>query len=293
MDIAFNINPLGMEGLGATLTSLVRNCSNSKKLNLWFLCSDLKKKDKSNICKLLKDGTFQGNSEFIDFNSKAIFGHFRSLHGDWTPYGRLLIPDIIKSNKALYLDSDLIVEADVLELENFTTDNILSAVRESAVIYALENSFFIQKLNWHPDTAYFNSGVLLFNIAAWKASNVEQKIKEISDKYPQEFLSADQTLLNAICKGAFTYLPQKYNLPWYPSAPKPDNTEDAIIHFVGSPKPWDLFGQTVHAGYETWKAYNTQFWKKKYGHITVGKLKRTWNIRGSIFRNIKHKLNRK
>ena len=290
MEIVFNVNPLGMEGLGATLTSLIRNCSSDKDLKLWFLCSELRERDKNNLRQLLRDERFKGSIEFVDFNARQKFGHLRSLHGDWTAYGRLLIPDIVKSDNALYLDSDLIINTDILELKNFTTDKILSAVYGSEVIYSLENFFFIQKLKWQPDTAYFNSGVLLFNINAWQANNINEKIKEIADQYPNEIISHDQTLLNAICKGDFAHLPEKFNVAWHPGEPQAVNIDKAITHFVGSPKPWDLFGKIIHMGYNTWKIHNTPFWESQYGSITAGKLKRTWKIRMSILRHLKKKL---
>ena len=293
MNIVFNVNPLGMEGLGSTLTSLIRNCSDNSKLTLCFLCSELKTKDKNNIRQLLQDEFFKGNIDFFDFNAKQIFGHLKSLHGDWTAYGRLLIPAYIKSDNALYLDSDLVINADILAIQNFTTNNILSAVNGGPVLYALDNPFFIKKLNWKPDTAYFNSGVLFFNIAAWKATNIDKKVKELTDKYPNELISHDQTLLNAVCEGNFGHLPNEFNLPWYPDKAQPANADKAIIHFVGSPKPWDLFGKIIHEGNGTWKTYNTKFWKNQYGNITVPKLIRTWEIRRSILKNLKSKLTKK
>lgn len=293
MDVAFNVNPLGMEGLGATLVSLIRNCSNSSQLALWFLCSDLKEKDKANICKLLQSESFLGDAEFIDFNAKEKFGHLKSLHGDWTTYGRLLIPELIGSDRVLYLDADLIIQTDVLEINQFTSDRILSAVHGSSVSHTFDKAFFIEKLKWSPDTAYFNAGVLWFNNVAWRANGTDKKVQEIADQYPQAFLSADQTLLNALSKGDFNYLPNKFNLPWHAGKPQPENTEDAIIHFVGSPKPWDVLGRSVHTGYALWKQYTPEFWRKVYGQITVDKLNRTWKIRGSINRSLKLKLTNK
>lgn len=89
MNIAFCINRLALIRLGVTVSSLIRNCSDSKQITLWFLCAGLLKEDKSNIEQLLANEGFQGKQHCIDFDSVAHFGSFRSLHGDWTPYGRL------------------------------------------------------------------------------------------------------------------------------------------------------------------------------------------------------------
>lgn len=294
MDIVFNVNPLGLEGLGSTLTSLVRNCSNSHELRLWFLCAEFEKKDKLNISSLLKNEKFGGHVSYIDFNSKALFGHLKSLHGDWTTYGRLLIADYVKSDSALYLDSDLIILLDVLLLKGFDfKDAILAAVYSSTVEWALEKNFFINDLKWDKDQGYFNAGVLLFNLKKWRETNVEAQWKKIAAKYPNEFLLADQSLLNAICEGKFARLSPVFNNPWYPGFAEPDDPNSAtnsIIHFVGSPKPWDLFAGTIHKGNKTWKVFNTHTWRKHYGKIKKDKITRTWKIRRSIFKLLKKKV---
>src|SRR6218665_1078394 len=101
MNIAFNINRLAMIGLGVTLNSLLKNCSDPKKLNIYILCADLNADDKENIHKLLnRYGLTTIN--LIDFDAKEHFGSFRSLQGDWTPYGRLLLADYIKDDSVLY-----------------------------------------------------------------------------------------------------------------------------------------------------------------------------------------------
>jgi lipopolysaccharide biosynthesis glycosyltransferase len=287
MDIVFSINRTGLEGLGATLTSLIRNCSDSFCLNLWFLCSELFLSDKDNIYTLLKQENFKGKAEFINFNAKQTFGHLRALHGDWTTYGRLLIPDVLEKEIVLYLDSDLIITKDILLLKSFYSDMPLSAVRGCNVKWSLESSFFINELKWVPTTNYFNAGVLLYNIKTWKEKNINKKIEDISLKYPNEFLSADQTLLNAAFEGNFGLLPQTFNSSWNPGQIKFLVDDTAIIHFVGSPKPWDIFGKIVHHGYNTWSAYNTSFWKSKYGKINKDKIKRAWRIRRSIAKSFK------
>jgi lipopolysaccharide biosynthesis glycosyltransferase len=122
MNIAFNINQLGLQGLGATLTSLIRNCSDTKEIIFWFLCSELEGKDKDNIRQLLLNERFAGDTNFIDFDARKTFGKLKSLHADWTAYGRLLIPGIVTSGSAVCLDSGLIILADVLKLGHFFSE---------------------------------------------------------------------------------------------------------------------------------------------------------------------------
>jgi len=291
MDIAFNINPNGMEGLGATLSSLIRHCSNNAKLNLWFLCSDLEMKDKDNINQLLTQESFKGSKQFIDFDAKEHFGHLRSLHGDWTAYGRLLIPKLISSDRVLYLDTDLIVLADVLALQEIDfSEKVLAAVYGAPVEVTLDKDFFISRLKWSSKIGYFNSGVLLFNLIKWREGNYDALIKDLMDKYPDALISHDQTLLNAVAKGEFMHLSPNYNLTWYAGSKRPDNSEAAILHFVGSPKPWDFLGKWLHKGYAVWVQYHAPFWNAQYGRLTTHKLYRSWKIRRSILKHLKNRL---
>lgn len=291
MDIVFNVNYLGLEGLGATLASLIKNCSNPEVLKLWFLCSEISILDKGNILELLDRQKYQGKIEFIDFNAKQVFGNLKPLHGDWTGYGRLLVKNYVPASKALYLDSDLIILGDVLSISDIHFDGtILAAVYGCPVAYALEKDFFIKKLKWASTTPYFNSGVVLFNLDEWRRQDVEQKWRNFAAKYAQDLLSIDQTILNGICEGNFAQLPAKFNKPWYPGEEKPERVEDGIIHFVGSPKPWDLLGKHVHKGFPIWNAYTPDFWKKHYSKLTKNKLIRTWKIRRSLLKKILNKI---
>ncbi|RYG00415.1 MAG: glycosyltransferase family 8 protein, partial [Chitinophagaceae bacterium] len=122
MDVAFVINPTALDGLGATLVSMVRNCRCNSKLVLWFLCSNFESKHKDSIKRLLHGERFEGQLIFIDFDARKRFGHLGSLHGDWTTYGRLLIPEYIDRDVVLYLDADLIISVDILNLADFDLD---------------------------------------------------------------------------------------------------------------------------------------------------------------------------
>lgn len=294
MDLVFNINRLGLEGLGATLTSLCRNCSDSSQLKIWFLCSELQGKDRENILYLLTCERFCGDYEFIHYDAKAVFGHLPSLHGDWTSYGRLLIPDYIASDSVLYLDADLIINLDVLSFNNYDlSKSLFGAVFCCKIAFALDHAFFLEKLNWPLEKNYFNSGVLLINLKRWREAEISKACHEITVRYPDQLLSHDQTILNAVSGGNYKSLPGKNNILWPPGDSGPARTQDCIIHFLGSPKPWDYFGNYLHAGFNLWKSYNTTAWQAQYNGFSKDKLARTWNIKKSIIRNLIGKLSPK
>jgi lipopolysaccharide biosynthesis glycosyltransferase len=291
MSIAFSINRLALIGLGVTLKSLLENCSNPKILNFYFLCADLNLDDKKNINELLQQ---YGNTNgvFIDFNAIEHFGNYNSLHGDYTCYGRLLLADYILSDRVLYLDADLVIELDVLAIEFLDFQSkAIAAVKGGLIKFSLENDFFCNEIGLNPELAAFNSGILLLNLKMWREKNIKSQCLNFASSYPTK-ITGDETILNALFAGNFAYLPEQFNTAWYANINRPINKK-AILHFVGSPKPWDIFGRYFHKGFPVWYSYLDAEWKKKYYKWTYGEFLRVWHIRRSYARLfiIKIKLN--
>lgn len=291
MNIAFCINRLGLVGLGATLSSLIRNCSNKDGLRIWFLCANMSSRDKNQITKLLRTKKFCGTYNYIDFNPEQHFGVFASLHGDWTTYGRLLLADLIDVEQVLYLDSDLLIETDVCELQNFEFDgHILAAVGGGKFEYTLGNKFYLGKAGMSPETEYFNAGVLLLNLKLWKLKQVKNECFALAKQYQGELPSHDQSLLNIVCAGKFAKLPTSFNCQWEATQPKPQVADKMILHFIGSPKPWDPLGFVLHKGYDVWYKYSDKAWSSYFGRPTLAELNRVWHIRRSYIRCILNRI---
>jgi lipopolysaccharide biosynthesis glycosyltransferase len=287
MDIAFCINRLGLIGLGGTLSSLIRNCSDHSRLKIWFMCAGLSNLEKNQVSRLLKAEKYLGTYEIIDFDPLVHFGSFASLHGDWSAYGRLLLADLLNEDQVLYLDSDLVVEVDVLEVEDFDFKGyILAAVGGGKYKYSLGEKFYINKLGISPDAEYFNSGVLLLNLQEWRLRNIKEECLRIARQYPMELPSHDESLLNIICAGNFAKLPSTFNCAWEAAQPKPKVADKMIMHFIGSPKPWDPLGAMLHNGYRNWFEYSDSEWSTFFHRLTFAELVRVWHIRRSYVRCI-------
>lgn len=289
MNIVFVIDALSLEGLGAALTSLIRNCSDTKKLTLHFFCSNVDNRDKDNILMLLEMENYYGTTSFHDFDAIKMFGHLNSLHGNWAIYGRFIIPKLIDSEYALYLDTDLLVLLDVLTVNEIRfPDQFIAAVPRGTFMAARDGKFLINRLGLNKEHRSFNSGVLVFNIKTWNSKSISLEMDNICQQYPLELISHDQTILNALCNGNFYHIDERFNNLWYPNRILPirHSYHNSILHFAGAPKPWDLMGKMTHPGYKIWADYNTTFWQKKYGILTVGKLQRTWKIKKSLLKRV-------
>jgi lipopolysaccharide biosynthesis glycosyltransferase len=126
-------------------------------------------------------------------------------------------------------------------------------VVQSVMGRALEKKFFLELGNEKDDPA-FNSGVMLVDSKQWKAQQCTPRLMEFCRTYPDALLAADQTALNALFSKSCFHLDERLNvrlstIVW------DDLPAEGIYHFVGSPKPWDIFGNLFHPYARTWNEY--------------------------------------
>lgn len=175
------------------------------------------------------------HSEIV--NVKISNNHLRkyrlpTAHLSYAAYFRFFIPDILKEDKVLYLDSDIIVNGDLTPLFAIDLgDGPVAAVRDE-----------LQQTN-------FNSDVLLINNAHWREHAISTKLFELADQY-HEVEFGDQGILNRFFVGQWKELDVNYNFmvgmdtiatrfqkdEWYVKANQYES-EVSVIHYTDE-KPW-------------------------------------------------------
>jgi lipopolysaccharide biosynthesis glycosyltransferase len=173
-----------------------------------------------------------------------------SLHISKAAYNRLLLSSIIPSNidKILYLDCDIIINANIDELFEININkNALAAVEE---IISVDHQ---NLLNFSNNQDYFNSGVLLLNLFFWREQKVEKLFFTFLEKQYDKIKYWDQDVLNYCFKNNWKKLDPKYNVthfyfykdvysPEYFGISHDDYSEiisnPKIIHFTSHKKPW-------------------------------------------------------
>lgn len=158
-------------------------------------------------------------------------------------YDRLLAPFLIDSPKALYLDTDLLVQGDITALWDTDFGGHPIVAVQDQIIPTVDADFGI--LDWEnrqfeAGVAYFNSGVMLMDLEQWRKRKLPAKCCECALDFIKRFDEApplhDQYTLNAVC-----YLDwESTSMKWNTFAEKVhDNPEEAVIvHFAGSHKPF-------------------------------------------------------
>ena len=123
-------------------------------------------------------------------------------------YLRLFLTDILdfSGKKILYLDSDTIVDGSLLPLLNYDLrGNSIGMVLESI----RDNNYKVM-IGMMPDSDYYNSGVILFDVDKWKANRYCEKIVEHINSVRSSYIG-DQDYINIICEGDICRLPMIYN----------------------------------------------------------------------------------
>lgn len=186
-----------------------------------------------------------------------------SKHISTTAYLRLQIPELLRNtDKVIYLDSDLIVNNDVVELWNVSVDDHALA--------AVENPNFTRctELGIEKSDGYFNSGLMIINTAYWTKHNVRKSVEDFILNNQACIKLWDQDGLNAVLKNAWKVLPAKWNVQrsFYEKGIRstfysPDEIQDSIanpsvIHYTSSSKPWHIFN--THPAKKVYTHYRNQ-----------------------------------
>lgn len=110
-------------------------------------------------------------------------------------------------DRILYLDADTIVDGSLREFYNIDFQgNVLAMSLDS-----IGNSLKTHTVRFNKDDYYFNSGVILFDLNAWKLGDYTAKIIENAKSGNIDMSSPDQNLINVTCKDKILRVSARYN----------------------------------------------------------------------------------
>lgn len=166
-------------------------------------------------------------------------------------YSRLLIPDLSPDlERAVYIDADLLVIDDISEL--FTMDlggAILGAcVDRDTPTVQTGVPYSWEALDLPPDRPYFNAGMLVIDVPAWRDAGVSAATADYALRWDDELRCPDQEGINAVCGGRALALDPRFNFQMSGEVHAATAAGDAraalqglrraaIVHFTGC-KPW-------------------------------------------------------
>jgi lipopolysaccharide biosynthesis glycosyltransferase len=254
-----------LPGLHATLASLLEYSRHSPPFRIVVFGDGLRPHEvellRATTAPLLGAHTLEVRAFTI-----SLRGRFRSLRGNYTTYYRLFLPELLAdSDRCVYLDCDLVITCAIDPLFDLAdAGHALAAEGTGVRKDSLDHALFAD-LAMDPNGAYFNCGVLVFDLERWRREQLTQECLQFADTHPDRLLSADQTVLNVVMAERCHHFDSRFNSFLWPStrAIPPDAWVGRVFHFVGAPKPWNYLGRFASGNYALWRHWvNRSSWAR-------------------------------
>ena len=217
------------DGILFSIMSMTKHCRQS--LNIYILTADLTSMDAE--YRPIEEHKAQFLDEYVkkvNCDSRVHLLHLGGEFSDWvhqsvnkknkyTPFMFLrLFADRIDDipDKIIYLDSDIMFNGDISELYGYDVSEF-----ELGVVLDRYGKMWI-------NNRYFNSGVLLMNLAKIRETRLFDKVKGICARRRMAF--PDQSALNR-CAKYILYLPRRFN-------EQGDLRDDTIIQHFSKRISW-------------------------------------------------------
>ena len=208
--------------LAVALKSLVNNSSIDKNYDIIILEKSIRETNKKRILDIC-DGYKNISIRFINTKSIVSGIHFYVPTSDLSEetYYTILVPWVLSNyEKALVLDCDIIINHDVAELFNKDiSEYYIAAVKEIIYLGFLNNpilnannyvmDYTMIKLGMNQPYDYFNAGVLLINLKAFREKFTMQGLLKAIDE--NHYSIVEQDLLNSVCAEHVYFLEYNWN----------------------------------------------------------------------------------
>lgn len=239
INIVFGIDNKYTMPCGIAIISILENTNLKERFNFFILHNPKRlSKENKNLLKGICDD-YKSKIYFISFDMKKLLNASAKNYYSEATYYRIFAPDLIKENKLLYLDGDILVTDDISKLYYVNLENkVLGVVHDQGYKIDKRIEDYYDKIVGRK--SYFNAGIILIDAKKFRKGNYEKKlVKYIQEKKPG---LNDQDALNFVFKGKVKYVDDKWNfffknlivnIHHFFDKPK----EIGIIHFQSPYKP--------------------------------------------------------
>lgn len=245
----FTVDNKYVKYLSVSIASILKNTC-SKDIVFYVLNNgDISDENKKKIDKLKKIKDFQIN--WITVNDNLYKNQATNLREDITiaTNYRFSLPSLLPDvDKIIFLDADLILNADIEELWNIDISDYYMACRPNP-----QPEDYLKQLDIKAGNKYYNTGVMLCNLKKWREDNIEKAFFENAEKYRHVCQFLDQDILVITLQNKMYDLDLSWNHLSYKNE---FNENTKIMHWASANKPWNT--PTVPC----YKLY------KKYAHMT-------------------------
>ena len=221
-----------------SLYSMIKNASKKYKYHVYILHTTISEEMKRKVTELENESftiSFEDVTEYLKSISDKL--PIRDYYSK-TTYYRLFIGEMFPQfDKAIYIDSDTVVQGDISELFNTNIgEAYVGACHEQAMVQVDEYGNYAERVVGVSRYNFFNAGLLLINCEQFRIHFVLDKFIEYLYIY-NFVVTQDEDYLNLICKDHVYWLDQRWNTEVFGEIPYPIN-QASIIHYIMTSKPW-------------------------------------------------------
>lgn len=246
--------------MAVTLYSALANLKGVRAVSLYIIDGGISERNRLKLAQVLNVKHLEvqiewGKPDFVQLD--------RLIPCEWNTqaaYLRLLIPELLPTryDRAIYLDSDLVVERDLEQLweqdiEAYPALAVLNFIPPFIGCKREQDKNF-PLFGLPPDTPYCNTGVMVMNLKRWRQEKIGSRALEFARKFPLP--EGDQDALNIIIAGEWGLIDPKWNvqlsgiddygrfydLSELEMQQKREELlrEPYVLHFTWRIKPWHL-----------------------------------------------------
>lgn len=171
-------------------------------------------------------------------------------------YARFWIEEYFPQDvsRVIYLDGDMVIRASIKPLIELNLENAMLAAA------CIPGSQSPSRLGYDPEDGYFNSGVMVINLAKWRLEKARDLLIKTTYDLVDKLNDPDQDALNYcfhknyirldyVWNAISPFFKETHTLPLSEQEIARVKSAARIIHFNGKAKPWNYLSFHPHTKY--------------------------------------------
>jgi lipopolysaccharide biosynthesis glycosyltransferase len=238
--------------LAATLASLIGTLDPGWRLDVTILDGGIRRANARRIEQLASESC---SLRWVVPDAEKLGEVVRRVESTYpvASYYRLLLPALLppQLSRVIYLDTDLVVEESISKLWETDLHGAWTGGVHEGLPRRMITRLAAVDEDQDLDRLYFNAGVLLIDLDAWRSNQATELLLDFIGRHPGELEFADQDALNIVLSDHWMPVPARWNQTsglrnlagnsscLYGSEELAEAlTNPAIIHFSEHAKPW-------------------------------------------------------
>jgi lipopolysaccharide biosynthesis glycosyltransferase len=241
-------------GLLVTVASMLVSIDPEVEVTLYFLNGGVSPSTMEKLKRMCKSLHSYCALINIPLDEKLFAGANLGPGNSYMAYARLLMGSLIKSEKVIYIDSDMVVLRDLAKIWSIDMQGsgVLACVDRK--LTTLQHDCPLDLNPEEKTRPYFNSGFIVADLNRWRELKIDDRSLEFSKSFHCPY--ADQTVLNYLFRNDFLPLDPNWNWQAY-NICADHKLIKANLHFIEKLKPWLYCGSNLK--HCIWRLYYSKY----------------------------------